>query len=230
MCMWPGIRKHGNKEQFIFWRSQVCKTFGIIMDIFTSNSKQWEMVSRKLMLIHSKNRIVILTIKLSCLLQMSEPIWCMDRANCQDGMRMWRKVGWEDCRVVLLHIVMNCVHSSESEITNCQSLWQFLFYSIWRRPIFNKPWVSSVWINCVSYKVSIYIYIYRLKLIYIFMAQFKKYIQHKIKVLWFMITAWLYTACCAWLYINYSLLYCVFTFIYLHCECAVTHCIVELFY
>ena len=33
---------------------------------------------------------------------------------------IWRKVGWEwgkDCHVVLLHIVMNCVHSSESEIT-----------------------------------------------------------------------------------------------------------------
>ena len=84
--------------------------------------------------IHSKNRIVILTINLSCLLQMSEPIWCMDAVNCQDGMRMWRKVGWEwgkDCHVVLLHIVMNCVHSSESEITNCQLLWQFLFYSVY---------------------------------------------------------------------------------------------------
>ena len=45
---------------------------------------------------------------------------------------MWRNVGWEwgkDCHVVLLHIVMNCAHSSESEITNCQSLWQFLLYS-----------------------------------------------------------------------------------------------------
>ena len=81
---------------------------------------------------HSKNRIVIFTINLSCLLQMSEPIWCMDTANCQDGMIMWRKVGLEwgkDCHLVLLHIVMNCVHSSESEITNCQSLWRFLFYS-----------------------------------------------------------------------------------------------------
>ena len=68
----------------------------------------------------------------SCLLQMSEPIWCMDTVNCQDGMIMWGKVGWEwgkDCHVVLLHIIMNCVHSSEFEITNCQSLWQFLFYS-----------------------------------------------------------------------------------------------------
>ena len=65
-------------------------------------------------------------------MQMSEPIWYMDTVNCQDGMIMWRKVGWErgkDCHipVVFLHIVMNCVHSSESEITNCQSLWQFLF-------------------------------------------------------------------------------------------------------
>ena len=36
----------------------------------------------------------------------------MDTVNCQDGMIMWRKVGWEwgkDCHVVLLHI-MNCVH------------------------------------------------------------------------------------------------------------------------
>ena len=85
-------------------------------------------------IVQSKNRIVILTINLSCLLQMSEPIWCMDTVNCQDGMRMWRKVDWEwgkDCHVVLLHIVMNCVHSSESEVTNCQSLWQFLFYSAW---------------------------------------------------------------------------------------------------
>ena len=24
---------------------------------------------------------------------------------------------------------MNCVHSSESEVTNCQLLWQFLLYS-----------------------------------------------------------------------------------------------------
>ena len=79
---------------------------------------------------HSNNRIVILTINLSCSLSlMREPIWCMDTVNCQDGTIMWRKVGWEwgkDCHVVL-HIVMNCVHSSESEITNCQSLWQFLF-------------------------------------------------------------------------------------------------------
>ena len=77
--------------------------------------------------IYSKNRIIILTINLSCLFQMSEPVWCVDTVNCQDGMIMWRKVGWEwgkDCHVVL-HIVMNCVHSSESEITNCQSLWQF---------------------------------------------------------------------------------------------------------
>ena len=45
---------------------------------------------------------------------------------------MWGKVGWEwgkDCHVVLLHMVMNCVHSSESEITNCQLTWQFLLYS-----------------------------------------------------------------------------------------------------
>ena len=33
----------------------------------------------------------------------------------QDGMIVWRKVGWEwgkGCHVVVLHIVMNCVHSS----------------------------------------------------------------------------------------------------------------------
>ena len=83
--------------------------------------------------IHSKNRIVTLTICLSCLLQMSEPIWCTDTVNCQDGMIIWRKVGWEwgkDCHVVLLHMVMNCVHSSESEMANCQLLWQFLLYSV----------------------------------------------------------------------------------------------------
>ena len=50
-----------------------------------------------------------------------------------DGIIMWIKVGWEwgkDCHVVLLHIVMYFVHSSESEIANYQSLWQFLFYSV----------------------------------------------------------------------------------------------------
>ena len=37
----------------------------------------------------------------------------------------------ENGHVVLLHIVMNCVHLSESEVTNCQSLiWQFHFYSV----------------------------------------------------------------------------------------------------
>ena len=82
--------------------------------------------------LHSKNRIVTLTICLLYLLQMSEPIWCMDTVNCQDGMIMWRKVGWEwgkDCHVVLLHMVMNCVHPSQSEITHCQSIWQLLLYS-----------------------------------------------------------------------------------------------------
>ena len=86
---------------------------------------------------HSQNRIVIFTINLSCSLQMSEPVnLIMDTFNCQDGMIMWRKVGWEggkDCHIVLLHIVMNCAYLSESEI-NCQSLWQFLFY---RYPINN---------------------------------------------------------------------------------------------
>ena len=78
--------------------------------------------------LHSKNRIVILTIKLLSSLQTSE-LRCMDTVNCQDGMIMWMKVGWEwgkDYHVVL-RIVMNCVHSSE--LTNWQSLWQFLFYS-----------------------------------------------------------------------------------------------------
>ena len=76
---------------------------------------------------HSKNRIVILAVisRVHC-----RWMRCVDTVNCQDGMIMWRKVGWEwgkDCHVVLLHIVINCVHSSESEITNCQSLWHFLF-------------------------------------------------------------------------------------------------------
>ena len=96
---------------------------------------------------HSKNRIVTLTINLSCLLQMSEPVWSMDTVNCQDGMIMWRKVGWEwgeDCHVVLLHMVMNYVHSSESEMTNCQSSWQLLLYS--------EGWghVWSCWVMAVS--------------------------------------------------------------------------------
>ena len=54
-----------------------------------------------------QKQIAILTILLSCLLQMS--------VQLSTKMVMWRKVGWEwgkDCHVVVLHIVMNCVHSS----------------------------------------------------------------------------------------------------------------------
>ena len=67
--------------------------------------------------VYSKKRIVILAMNLLCWLQMSEPVWCMDTVNWQDGMKMWRKVDWEwgkDWHVVILHIF---VHSSESEIT-----------------------------------------------------------------------------------------------------------------
>ena len=32
--------------------------------------------------LHSKNEVVILTISLSCWLQMSEPVSCMDTVNC----------------------------------------------------------------------------------------------------------------------------------------------------
>ena len=93
---------------------------------------------------HSKNSIVTLTINLSCWLQMSEPIWCMDTVNCEDGMIMWKKVGWEwgkDCHVVLPHIVTHFVHSSESEI-NCQSLWRFPFYSV------HLAWLVICYLNC----------------------------------------------------------------------------------
>ena len=32
--------------------------------------------------LHNKNEVVILTISLSCWLQMSEPVSCMDTVNC----------------------------------------------------------------------------------------------------------------------------------------------------
>ena len=41
---------------------------------------------------HSKKRIVILTINLLCWSQMSEPIWCMDTVNWQDGMKCGGKL------------------------------------------------------------------------------------------------------------------------------------------
>ena len=55
-------------------------------------------------------------------------------------MIMWRKVGWEwgkDCHVVS----STFVHSSESEITNCELLWQFNLYSIY--PLW---YLSTLWL------------------------------------------------------------------------------------
>ena len=94
---------------------------------FTLLQPTWQMDGQNdnsVLTVIYKNRIVILTIILSCLLQMGELIWCMDTV---DSMIIWSRVGWEwgkDCHVVVLPIVTICVHSSESEIANCQSLWQ----------------------------------------------------------------------------------------------------------
>ena len=88
--------------------------------------------------LHNKNRI--LTINLSCSLQMSEPVWCMDTVNCQDGMIIrphyssWSNMllnDWQSWLRMWKRLSCSSPHNNELcsliSITNCQSLWQFLF-------------------------------------------------------------------------------------------------------
>ena len=100
--------------------------------------------------IHSKNRTVVLTINLLCWLQMSEPIWCMDTVNCQDGMITWRKVGWEwgkDCHVVLLHKVMTLIWIWNNKLSVVMTI---PFYSVARRQESGRPTLHTALLQTIE--------------------------------------------------------------------------------
>ena len=89
-------------------------------------------------------------------MQMSEPIWCMDTANCQDGTRMWRKVPFLQCVLVLFpNSPFLFGGGSGNETTTAQDMFgqyqassaMLHVYNLFLKAVADSSWVTLVFNN-----------------------------------------------------------------------------------